>query len=202
MYDHIEPFFRLYTNHSLDDASVHPDDVVSHGSDYSPDGDKNLGYFRAFSTLLDGTAMETNCRDAQPGYGKNEMYPCIYYDTVYGYSITGLQQESGSSSNADNGMMPLVLYVNSTSEPDIIEGEEPAAFQGHVVVSSLQNGTDYFIYRWDDIYAYPKNPSTFATSDYSYKYAFTAAGSEYEMFDEHLFMSDTSVIYACTQAQM
>ena len=47
-----------------------------HGSDYAPDGDKNLGYFRRFDSLVDTVAMDGNCSSAQPGYGFNEMYPC------------------------------------------------------------------------------------------------------------------------------
>lgn len=37
VYDHIEPFFKLYTNHAVNDSTIYGDDVVAHGSGYSPD---------------------------------------------------------------------------------------------------------------------------------------------------------------------
>jgi hypothetical protein len=35
-------------------------------------------------TLEDSTAMGGNCAAAQPGFGKNEMYPCIDKSVTYG----------------------------------------------------------------------------------------------------------------------
>ena len=42
---------------------------------------------RAMSTLEDSIAMEGNCNDAQPGFGKNEMYPCIDENVTYGLAV-------------------------------------------------------------------------------------------------------------------
>ena len=63
-FDHIEPAFGLYTNHPLTDDEIYDDDYLVHGSDYSPDGEKNLGYFRPFNSLVDTVDMEGNCKDA------------------------------------------------------------------------------------------------------------------------------------------
>merc|ERR1712216_1085625 len=38
LYDHIEPVWGIYSNHSLDDTVVYPTDVVVHGSDYGASG--------------------------------------------------------------------------------------------------------------------------------------------------------------------
>lgn len=59
---------------------VYPDDVLVHGSDYAPDGAANLGYFRRFDSLVDTTAMDGNCSDAQGVYTKNEVF-CKYPHT-------------------------------------------------------------------------------------------------------------------------
>lgn len=88
-YDHIEPVWGVYSAAPLDDLTVYDDDVLVHGSDYAPDGAANLGYFRPFGSLVDTTAMDGNCADAQPGYGKNEMYPCVEEVHDFGWAITG-----------------------------------------------------------------------------------------------------------------
>ena len=60
----------IYSNSSLGDSTVYPDDVIVHGSDYAPDGADNLGYFRRMDSLVDTTDMNGNCSEAQPGVGK------------------------------------------------------------------------------------------------------------------------------------
>jgi len=89
-YDHIEPFWGVYSNNPLEDEEIYPDDWIVHGSNYEPDGDKNLGYFRKFSSLPDSADMDGNCKDAQPGWGKYEMYPCIYDQKNWGAALIGL----------------------------------------------------------------------------------------------------------------
>jgi hypothetical protein len=89
-YDHIEPFWGVYSNNPLDDEEIYSDDWIVHGSNYAPDGDQNLGYFRKFHSLPDSTDMDGNCKDAQPGWGKNEMYPCIYDQQNWGAALKGL----------------------------------------------------------------------------------------------------------------
>ena len=49
-----------------------------------------MPYYRAMSTLEDTTDMDGNCAAAQPGFGKNEMYPCIDEAVTYGLAVTGL----------------------------------------------------------------------------------------------------------------
>ena len=75
-YDHVEPFFKIYSRSPLNNTEVNDDDIVVHGSDYSPDGPDNFGYFRSMDSLLDDKRMEGNCRDAGEGYGKNEVSAC------------------------------------------------------------------------------------------------------------------------------
>ena len=51
---------------------MYDSDVVVHMSDqdYEP-------YYRPMGTLEDSPAMDGNCALAQPGFGYNEMYPCV-----------------------------------------------------------------------------------------------------------------------------
>lgn len=187
-YDHIEPFFKLYTNHDLTDTNVYDDDIVVHGSDYSPDGEMNYGYFRQFSSLLDDLDMNGNCANAQPGWGYNEMYPCIYSNRVYGYSMTGLIGATNT--------LPLSMSVNNTNEPNIRRGEKPVSLQAHITITSLTPLQSYYIYRWDDYHNFPID-GKYSESNYSYRYNFTATSSTYEYYDNNLFLSSGSTYYVC-----
>ena len=62
----------IYSNHPLDDENVYDDDVILHASDQD-----QLPYYRPMSTLQDSPFMLGNCKHAQPGFGRNEMYPCF-----------------------------------------------------------------------------------------------------------------------------
>jgi len=98
---HIEPIWGIYSNHPLTDPNVYEDDVLVHGSDWQT-GPKHLGYFRPFNSLPDGLKMEGNCKNAGSGFGKNEMYPCVYDKITYGNSITGII-------DTENQTLPLSL---------------------------------------------------------------------------------------------
>ena len=68
-FGHVEPVWGIYSNHSLDDPTVYPDDVLVHSSDQ----DLNP-YYRPFHTLQDTPKMEGNCRErtaalATPAFG-------------------------------------------------------------------------------------------------------------------------------------
>ena len=69
-YDHIEPVWGIYSNQVMDETkpvnetNVFGDDWLVHGSDYQPDGDANVGYFREILKMPDFLNMSTNCRDA------------------------------------------------------------------------------------------------------------------------------------------
>jgi hypothetical protein len=52
-YDHVEPILGIYSNYSLNDTTVYPNDVLVHASNVGLDGDKNTGYYRRFDTLFD-----------------------------------------------------------------------------------------------------------------------------------------------------
>lgn len=65
-YDHLETVFGIYSNHSLTDPTVYPDDVLVHTSQFAPDGINNTGYYRRFDSLVDTTDMNGNCSAANP----------------------------------------------------------------------------------------------------------------------------------------
>ena len=116
-FDHIEPIWGLYSNHNLNDPAVYDDDWLVHGSDYAPDGDQNKGYFRPFNSMVDTKEMNGNCKNAQAGFMKNEMYPCIYDQESYGVAIKGLVDPLKK-------LMPLYLTTPYLSEPNVTVGED------------------------------------------------------------------------------
>lgn len=207
VYDHIEPFFKLYTNHGVNDSTVFDDDIVAHGSGYSPDGEANMGYFRPMISLLDDLKMEGNCAVAHEGWMQNEMYPCLYENQTFGYALKGI--ECGFDTELRLGQ-PLTLFVNNTKEPNIRDGEEAVYLQGEVVISNLLVGSRYAIYRWDNYKTFPfstvngcENSSIedikkiYENSQYSNIIEFVADGNSYEYLDSELFLSSGSVLYSC-----
>jgi hypothetical protein len=64
--DHVECLYGIFSNHSLDDPTVYPDDVVLHTSDQDC-----FPYYRPMASLEDTPAMEGNCKIARPGFGES-----------------------------------------------------------------------------------------------------------------------------------
>lgn len=116
--DHIEPFWGLYSNHDLKDPNIYDDDYIVHGSDYAPDGDANLGYFRKMTSMVDTVKMDGNCKDASPIFGQNEMYPCFDDQQNYGTSIKGLRDPK-------NQLLPLYITSPIIDEPNVRLGAQP-----------------------------------------------------------------------------
>ena len=135
VFDHIEPFFKLYSQHPPTDETVYPDDVVVHASDYGPDGEDNFGYFREFSTLLDTTDMEGNCAEAGDQWKQNEMFPCIYFNETYGTAIQGVKP-CNKGSFKGKVTVPVNLLIDSISEPDLRSGAFPVEFHGSLVIEN------------------------------------------------------------------
>jgi hypothetical protein len=94
-YDHIEAVYGLWSNYTLTDPTVYPDDVLVHTSGYAPDGINNTGYYRRFDSLIDTTDMNGNCSAAVPQFRQNEAYPCLEKNHSFGYAITGLINGEG-----------------------------------------------------------------------------------------------------------
>ena len=186
-YDHIEPFFKLY---SLDgDGDVRDDDIVCHGSDYSPDGENNFGYFRQFDSLLDDLDMEGNCADAGSGYGKNEMYPCIYEDLTYGTAISAIKGESGD--------IKVSLTVNTTDEADVREDEPPTPLQGSLKIRGLSAGEHYLLQRYDGLGNFPFNANNPSAT-------FKIVGTDEDVMtwvDPETFISNNSTLYTVVRPQ-
>jgi len=138
-YDHIESVYGLWSNHSLTDPQVYPDDVLVHTSGYAPDGTKNLGYYRRFDSLVDTTAMNGNCSAAVPEWKKNEMYPCVELNYSYGYALTGLTKPAG---------LRVVLEMSAIEEPNIRAGEPAVYLYGKITCLGTISGQKYGIYRF------------------------------------------------------
>jgi hypothetical protein len=166
---------------------VYDDDIVVHGSDYGPDGEDNLGYFRTFASLLDDTDMKGNCADAGTEWKQNEMFPCINNNITYGTAITGLDGFDPITS------VPTSLIVNATAEPDIREGNAPAIFQATLLIGvdgGLTEGS-YSISRFDGVDEFREGKRSAV-----YRVDVEEAQSEpLEFVDEETFLSSSSVYF-------
>lgn len=178
-YDHVEPMWGIGSNHPLDDPAVYEDDWILHGSDqdYEP-------YYRFMSTLEDDLSMEGNCKDAQAGFGKNEMYPCIYNQVTYGAAIKGLKTVAS---------LPVTLNVDSQSEPQIRKWAAPSRLHGTVTVSGLAEGETYTLYRYGSTEALPSIGGSL--EGYEYKTEFTAEAAIWTYMDPQTFMSNSATYY-------
>ena len=186
-YDHVEPVFGIYSNDSLSGniTSYNDDDIIRHGSDYSPDGNQNAGYFRRMDSLMDTVLMDGNCKDARPGVGNNEPYPCVPFGKDYGFAITGQSGYDG----------PLLsLSVDSFEEPDIKRGAKPAALHGVVSVSGLSKGAAHTLYRFADATSIPASTSGYEKAALS-AHKFTATLSDYVYHDPMTILSSGTAYY-------
>lgn len=139
-YDHIEAVYGIWSNHTLDDISVYPDDVLVHTSGYAPDGDANTGYYRRFDTLIDTTDMNGNCSAAVPQWRRNEAYPCLEKNFSFGYAIKG---------NVNGEGQPVTLKMSSYEEPNIRNGTAAVNLTGTVTCKKLSPGVKYGLYRFN-----------------------------------------------------
>ena len=189
-YDHIEAVFGVYSNSPLNSSGVQADDVLVHTSDYAPDGTDNYGYFRRFDNLVDTTKMEGNCSNAQPGWGRNEMYPCLEYRHSFGVAILG-------NVNDDQGLQ-VSLNVGRSDEPDIRAGS-PAEDLTLTVTCYNQVQGSFALYRFDG--GNTKVPAS--SSDYRKAatafFPFSGVGTSYTMKDPTTALSSSAVTYRCTR---
>merc|ERR550514_2713527 len=140
------------------------------------------------STLEDSSSMQGNCKEAQAGFGKNEMYPCIDEQVTYGLAITGLAVE---------GILPVTLEIPDTSEPNVRGWSSPSNLHGTVTVSGLKAGQDYVLYRYSGTDSLPsKAPFT----GYEDMTTFTAKGSTFTYNDPKSFKSNSATYYLATEA--
>lgn len=196
IFDHIEPVFGIYSNHSLTDPVWYPDDVLVHNSDY----DQNH-YYRTFASLPDSRGLKGNCAVAPAGHGHNEMYPCIPNDAHnFGYAVTGVVDPTGAA-------MPIELIISDWGEPDLDKGEPPEKLTAIVKVSELTQGMNYTLYRWDDvngclgckgIHKYvPSIPSSGDYTGANYTHSFIASNPSYTYQDPNPFFSSNAAYYRC-----
>jgi len=182
--DHIEPVFGIFSDKPLTDTSAHDDDWILHASDqdYMP-------YYRKMSSLEDDLSMEGNCKNAGAGFGKNEMYPCIYDKVTYGLAVTGLDVQ---------GTLPVSLTVDTTAEPNVRNfWVRPSDLHGTVEVSGLTAGNSYVLYRFSGT---ENLPSQAPWTGYEHMTPFTASGSTWTFQDPDTFKSNSATYYIAVDA--
>lgn len=179
-YDHIEPVWGVYSNHSLDDSTVYDDDVIVHQSDWD-----QFGYYRPMHTLQDSPAMDGNCKNAVPGWKHNEAYPCIPEKVNYGYAIKGV---------VDTGKkgLPVSLSVDLWSEPDL-HFVQPATMHANVTVSELTEGMSYGLYCYHGADNVPEGGNYEANVHHNV--TFEAKADIWEYADPVPFESNLAVYY-------
>lgn len=183
MTNHVEPLFGIFSDHALDDETAYDDDWILHASDQDL-----MPYYRKMSSLEDSTDMNGNCANAQPGFGKNEMYPCFDEKVTYGLSVTGL---------AVTGTLPVSLSVDITSEPNVRFFQKASQIHGTVTVSGLQAGKKYVLYRYSGTESLP-SAAPFTGAEHTTP--FTSTGSTWTHEDPITFASNSATYYVATEA--
>ena len=196
-FDHIEPFWGLYSNHDLQDPAIYDDDYIVHGSDYGPDGDRNLGYFRQLNHMVDTKQMDGNCKNAQPNVDRtiagrrNEMFPCFNDQQNYGAAIWGLQDPM-------NKLMPLYLQTKVMNDPDIRVGERAVPMDFTIHISGLTVGQKYSIKKYH-IATWPKD-SAFGNKASAY-ISFVASATTHvlpeQLLGDGVTESNSDAYFAC-----
>ncbi|GAB5363341.1 hypothetical protein AAMO2058_000874400 [Amorphochlora amoebiformis] len=179
-YDHIEPVYAIYSNQTLNDTSVYPNDVIGHQSDWD-----KYTYYRQMSSLNDTMQMEGNCLNAVEGWPHDEAYPCIPQMVDYGYSIKGIRDTGGLS-------LPLYLVLDKTYEPNVRFGP-PKDMYAKVTISNLKSGCKYNLLCYHGAKNVPQNGNYFANVHHNF--SFVASGPEFIYKDPVPFLSDLVVYY-------
>ena len=95
----------------------------------------------ASATFADSQLLCTcSCAIARPGFGKNEMYPCVDKNVTYGLAVTGLLVGGAVGTTS--------MTVNLPYEPNIRTGETAIQIHPNISVAGLAPGKAYKILRY------------------------------------------------------
>jgi len=190
-YNHVEPIFGFYSNHSLDE--YHPENVIVHASDWD-----ELHYYRSFESLPDKLDFSGNCKNAPDAAGHNEAYPCIDDDGPnFAYAIKGLIDPK-------NRMIRISLDVHTAFEPNVADGKQAIWFNDPTIQAEepLTPGKAYSLFRFDadfnDMSMIPVD-SDFENSPYTWREDFTATSDDFLYTDSKPIRSDLGVYYALVE---
>ena len=134
-------------------------------------------YTRTFGSLPDTRAMNGN--------GATEKY-CVPQEVDYGCAVTGIV-------DANRETVPVRLWLDSWSEPNVSLKEKPKTFNTAVAVSDLVVGKKYLLLRYNDYHKLPE--SCFANSHSDKTVVFTATAKNMTFYDG--IRSDSIAIYRC-----
>jgi len=135
-YDHIIPVWGIYSNHDLRDPAIYEDDYIVMASNYGDDGANNFGYVRQLNKMVDGLAMDGNCKNAQKDVEKSEAYPCFDKDEDYGVAVKGLR-------DPNNVLMRTSVSSPVLAEPNVRLGQTAVSMDLLVSISGLTPGNKY-----------------------------------------------------------
>lgn len=184
--DHVEAMYGLFSNHDLTDETVHEDDYIVHTSDQDL-----LPYYRPLLSLPDTLAMEGSCKNAVPGFGHNEMFPCFPSDITYGLAVLGL--------NVSSGTLPVALQTpGAVYEPNVRSGEPPVPLNGTVTVTGLTPGSSYVLYRYNETASLPAGAPWAPAAEIATP--FTATTDTWVFADPATFPSDGATYYIAVPA--
>jgi hypothetical protein len=145
--------------------------------------------------------MDGNCKDAQAGFGKNEMYPCIDEDVTYGLAVTGLAVANSETTP----LLPVSLTVDTVAEPDVRRDDAPVPLHGVVEVTGLQAAqatglATFALYRFASTAALPENSASLEASSFEHRTLFTVdPGVDSWTFDDpDTFESNSATYYVAS----
>lgn len=174
MYGHVEPVMGIQSEHPLTDETVYETDVIVHYND----GGSNIIY-RKMSDLAGSWGGNIGDKaDCQVRY-------CIG-PYSFGWALTGFADS--------HAFKPAYLHISpSRSEPDIRAGAAPIQISGTLMISELEVGVVYAIYRWGWADAFKYN-SQFV------QHTFKAYSTTYTFADLTDFPSDSATYYRVVEA--
>jgi hypothetical protein len=142
--------------------------------------------------------MEGNCKDAQPGWGKNEMYPCIYDQKNWGAAMKGLVDPYQKRKQINVQLFDEHNNIQ-LGEPNIRDGETAVDFNVKLTISEIKPNFVYELYQYNDAADYPID-SNFEESNWVSKVELTSSNSStMEYHTTSPIRSDKSAYWACVE---
>lgn len=146
-YDHIVPVYAISSNHSLNDFSYYPDDILYFSDNGLWGSAQNPPYkFNYLFSSFQANRQQANAK-------KGAVYSLSNNGSNYGIVIKGV-------SDTDGDTLPIRITTNVNDEVPAIQDKSnipptPMPLTLTVTVSNLAPNVPYRVYRYDDLNAVP-----------------------------------------------